>query len=221
LHGALSFDEFRDQVMILWAGKQRRPWRDEDATRLQIEMQMRGMVTVSSKSVLDAVELVARGHVTNVITEWLLGLQWDGEKRLSAWLHHTFGVPMDRYHVRIGRNMLIAMVARAMSPGCKVDEAIVLEGEQGTRKTQAFEIIGGDYFKELTARPDSKDFEQQLRGVWLGEFSELAAIKRPEDIERVKQFLTNRNDHYRPSYGRVEVDLPRRIVFCGSTNTDQ
>jgi hypothetical protein len=223
LHGALSLDEFRDQVMILWAGhgEQRRPWRDDDATRLQVEMQRRGMVTVSSKSVLDAVELVARCHLTNVITEWLLGLQWDGEKRLSTWLHRTFGVPMDRYHIRVGRNMLIAMVARAMSPGCKVDEAIVLEGEQGTRKTQAFEIIGGEYFKELIARPDSKDFEQQLRGVWLGEFSELAAIKRPEDIERVKQFLTNRNDHYRPSYGRVEVDLPRRIVFCGSTNTDQ
>ena len=110
------------------------------------------------------------------------------------------------------------MVARALRPGCQVDEALVFEGEQGTLKSSALRIIGGDYFKELTARPDSKDFEQQLRGVWLGEFSELAAIKRADDIERLKQFITNRADHYRPSYGRAEIDLPRRIVFCGTTN---
>ncbi len=222
LHGALSFDEFRDQVMILWAGagEKRRPWRDEDATRLQVEMQRRGMVTVGRQSVIDAVDMIARDHRTNVITEWLLGLKWDRKRRLSTWLQRTFGVPSDRYHIRVGRNMLISMVARAMEPGCKVDESIVFEGEQGTRKTQALEIIGGEFFKELAARAGTKDFIQQLRGVWLGEFSELAAFKRPEDIEDIKQFLTCRVDHYRPSYGRTEVDLPRRIVFCGSTNAD-
>jgi predicted P-loop ATPase len=222
LHGSLYFDEFKSRVMIRWPEvATARPWLDEDATRLQAWLQTFGMTTLSKQSVVDAVELVARQNATNVIVDWLNGLQWDGVRRLSVWLSKTYGTPADRYHMRVGRNMMIAMVARAMQPGCKVDEAMVLEGEQGTRKTQSFEIIGGEYFRELTARSDTKDFEQQLRGVWLGEFSELATIKRPEDIERVKQFMTCRVDHYRPTYGRVEVDMPRRVVFCGSTNREQ
>jgi predicted P-loop ATPase len=221
-HNVLTYDEFRDQVLIHWPNETRRPWRDEDATRIQTWLQNRGgMVSTAKQSVIDVCDFIARDHRTNIITEWLLGLRWDGSRRLSTWLRYAFGVPADRYHIRVGRNMLIAMVARAMHPGCKVDESMVLEGAQGTRKTQALEIIGGEHFKELIARPGTKDFAQQLRGVWLGEFSELAAFKRPEDIEEIKQFLTCRVDHYRPSYGRVERDYPRRIVFCGSTNTDK
>ena len=223
LRGALRFDEFTQTVLIEWPEPPRkmRPWIDNDAVRMQMWLQTYGMTSMSVKSVADAAEAIAREHPCNIIVEWLLGLQWDGTRRLSTWLARAFGTPSDRYHMRVGRNLLIAMVARAMAPGCKVDEAMVLEGEQGIKKTQALEIIGDCYFRELTARVDSKDFEQQLRGVWLGEFSELATIKRPEDIERVKQFLTCRCDHYRPSYGRIEQDFPRRIVFCGSTNAGQ
>jgi predicted P-loop ATPase len=104
-----------------------------------------------------------------------------------------------------------------MRPACQVDEAVVLEGPQGSLKSSALRVIGGEYFKELTANPNSKDFEQQLLGVWLGEFAELDALRRTE-ITKVKQFLTNREDHIRLPYGRAFVDLPRRIVFCGSTN---
>src|ERR1019366_3617763 len=101
-----------------------------------------------------------------------------------------------------------------------VDESLLLEGTQGTRKSSALRIIGGDHFAELTASPNSKDFEQQLQGVWLGEFAELNALRRTEDIARVKQFVTNRVDHFRMPYGRVVSDFPRRTVVCGSTNEE-
>jgi predicted P-loop ATPase len=219
LHGRLTYDEFLGRVMIRWPdAPYARPWEDRDTTRLQIWLQDLGMVSMSAASVDAAAELVASTNTTNSVADWLNGLQWDGTRRVSLLLPRAFGTPTDRYNMRAGRNMFIALVARALQPGCQVDEALVFEGDQGTLKSSALRIIGGEFFKELTARPDSKDFEQQLRGVWLGEFSELAAIKRADDIERLKQFISNRVDHYRPSYGRAEIDLPRRVVFCGTTN---
>jgi predicted P-loop ATPase len=116
--------------------------------------------------------------------------------------------------------MLIAMVARALDPGCKVDEALVFEGAQGALKSSALGVIGGEYFKELTADPNSKDFEHQLRGCWLGEFPELHAMRRTDDIARIKQFITCRKDTYRPPYGRDPRDYPRRAVLCGTTNEE-
>jgi predicted P-loop ATPase len=56
--------------------------------------------------------------------------------------------------------------------------------------------------------------------VWLGEFAELDALRRTE-VTRIKQFITNRTDHFRLPYGRAYVDLARRIVFCGSTNNTE
>jgi hypothetical protein len=218
LRGRLNYDEFLDRILIHWPGEQRRPWVDSDAVRLQIAMQSRGMTTMSKQAATDAAELVAHTTPANCVQEYLLGLKWDGAKRLTTWLHHAFGTPTDKYHLRAGRNFLVAMCARAMQPGCQVDEVLVLEGEQGMKKTAALRAIGAEYFKELTARPDSHDFEQQLKGVWLGEFSELATIKRPEDIERIKQFITNNVDHYRRSYGRTVEDFPRRVVFAATTN---
>src|SRR5262249_44695936 len=59
-----------------------------------------------------------------------------------------------------------------------------------------------------------------LRGKWVIEMSELAAMRRAE-IEKVKAFLTARADHFRPPYGRRAEDVPRQNVFAGSTNDEQ
>ena len=114
--------------------------------------------------------------------------------------------------------MLLSMVARAFRPACKVDEALVFEGSQGLHKGMALRIIGGEFFAELLAKPHEKDFEFQLNGIWLGEFPELNAWRRPEDIDKIKQFVTADKDTFRPPYGRTSQSFPRRIVLCGSTN---
>jgi hypothetical protein len=216
----LTFDEFLDRVLVRWPSESLRPLEDADVTRVQIELQALGMTSMSVTAARDAVYLAARRNPSNVVTTWLDQLKWDGVRRLSLLIQRGFGATANRYHVRAGRNMLIAMVARAYRPGCQVDEALVFEGPQGAFKSSALRIIGGEYFKELTADPNSKDFEHQLRGVWLGEFPELHAMRRTDDIARIKQFITNREDHYRPPYAREMRDYPRRIVLCGSTNED-
>jgi hypothetical protein len=215
------YDEFLCKVLVQWHEDTKpRPLNDEDIIRVQWELQRMGLVQMSADSAFGAIKFVAKRNTVNCVANYLNGVAWDGTRRLSELMSRGFGTAADRYHVRAGRNMLIAMVARALRPGCQVDTAVVLEGPQGSFKSSALRIIGGDYFAELTASPNSKDFEQQLQGVWLGEFAELNALRRAEDIARIKQFVTNRTDHFRLPYGRVVVDWPRRTVLCGSTNED-
>lgn len=218
----LCYDEFLGKTLVQWRDDNKpRPMTDEDVTRTQIELQRMGMKSISSTATCDAMKLVSRENTRNCVADWLNGLEWDKTKRLSLLMQSGFGTPAERYYVRAGRNMLIAMVARALYPGCQVDEAIVLEGPQGSLKSSALRIIGAEFFAELTAHPNTKDFEQQLAGVWLGEFAELNALRRTEDISRLKQFITNRIDHLRLPYARAPVDLPRRVVLCGSTNESE
>lgn len=197
-----------------------RKWSDVDDISVQIFLQEQAIPKLGKDAVRDAVAMIANEDVRDTVADWLRSLEWDGKRRLSQLMELGFGTPKHRYYIRAGRNWIISMVARAIRPGCQVDTCTVLEGAQGALKSSALRIIGGELYNELTADPMSKDFEQQLRGVWLGEFAELATVRRPDDIQRLKQFLTNRNDHYRPSYGRYFIDDPRKVVFVGTTNDD-
>jgi predicted P-loop ATPase len=218
---AIVLDEFLSKILVKWpTDPKSRPLEDEDITRVQIELQRMGMTKMSADATYAAIKLIAKRNTVNCLADWLNDLVWDGKRRLSIFMQRGFGTAPGKYYIRAGRNMLIAMVARALTPGCQVDQAVVLEGPQGSFKSSALRIIGGEHFAELTANPNSKDFEQQMLGVWLGEFAELSAMRRVEDISRIKQFVTCRVDHYRPSYGRGAQDFPRRTVLCGSTNEE-
>lgn len=78
-------------------------------------------------------------------------------------------------------------------------------------------LAGSDWFHDGLGDLSNKDAAVALRGKWIIELPELAAMRRT-DVESTKAFLSRTTERFRPPYGRVEVVEPRRCLFAGTTN---
>jgi predicted P-loop ATPase len=197
-------------------------WGDPDNHRLAAWLQARG-IDVRPTQVAGNVGTVADEARHDPVKDYLLALKWDGAERLSSWLVTHLGAhdAPSEYLKGVARAWAIAMVARALKPGCKADHILILEGPQGRLKSSALKALMPDeaWFSDEIATLGTKDSAQDLRGKWLIELSELSAMQRAE-VERTKAALSRCTDHYRPSFGHYSQDFPRRNGFAGSTNHD-
>lgn len=163
----------------------------------------------------------ARRNSYDPLADYLNGVVWDGVPRLSRWLVDYIGAADTEYSAIVGRKFLIGAVARALSPGCKMDTMLVLEGPQGAGKSTVLRYLFSDtYFIDHLPDFHSKDSFQQLQGAWCVEVAELSALGKA-DVRDVKQFLSRLVDKFRPPFGKLPVQIPRRSVFAGTVNPEK
>ena len=70
--------------------------------------------------ILPAVIRHAKDNAFHPVRDYLRSLKWDGTPRLDHWLQQCLGAPNVEFNRLVGRKTLIAAVARAFKPGCKL-----------------------------------------------------------------------------------------------------
>jgi putative DNA primase/helicase len=194
-----------------------RPWTDEDEFALTEWIQKEIGISAPRTVVFDAVYRVAVENKYHPVLDYLESLSWDRKPRIDTWLSYYCGVEDSLLNRAIGGRFLIGMVARIFRPGCKMDDMLILEGEQGILKSTALRRLAEPWFTDEISEFGSKDAALQMRGVWLIEISELDSMGKVEST-RIKSFLSRTKDRFRPPYGRQIVEQERQCVFAGTTN---
>ena len=219
VRGTLRYDLLRGQVLVV-GGPLAVYSPAVLATGTRAWLESAHQIAISEHDVRTVLLMVARESPWDPVREYLESLKWDGKPRLDTWLRDYMGADDISYHTLVGARWMISAVARARRPGCQVDTVLVLEGEQGIGKSSAFRILGGDWHRETSVVAGNKDSRMEAVRTWLVELAELASIRKVE-AESIKSFITACVDSFRPPYGAVVEDYPRRCVFVGTTNDDE
>lgn len=191
---------------------------DEDITQIEDWMTGKMKYPASDGTIRKAVTVLAFKHARNPLKEWLDSLVWDQKKRLDTYLIDTAGAVNNTYTKIIGRKFLIGAVARAFQPGCQMDSTVILQGEQGLRKSSWIAILGGEWKATGRIDPSDKDTYCNMAGRWIMELPEINQTLSKRDVNAIKAFLTEREDIYRTPFGRVSQAIPRTTVFIGTIN---
>jgi|LULG01.1.fsa_nt_gb putative DNA primase/helicase len=208
----LKFNELTGNIE--WKG---RDLRDTDYVDIRIIIEQAGF-DPKAQDVPIAVLRTAEYSAYNPVQDYLNGLQWDGVKRCSVWLHSVFDADNNLINSAFGKMFLIGAVARALDPGAKMDTMLILEGEQGIRKSSAVAaLFGADYVMNGLPGFKGQEAALALQGKWAVDLGELAGFGKT-DIRTIKNYLTLTIDNYRPLWAKHYINRPRRVVFVGSTN---
>lgn len=201
------------------------PWNQDEARRRWTDTDDAGALWYmetyygipSKDKLIAALAIVGGQHKINEVRDYLLELNWDGERRVDTLFVDYLGADDNIYTRSVARKSLVAAVARAVTGGVKYDYMPILAGPQGIGKSTLLGTIGKQWFSDSLTTFEGKDAAEMLQGTWINEIGELNAMSKYETAA-VKQFLSKRSDIYRAAYGRRTEEHPRRCVFFGTSN---
>jgi predicted P-loop ATPase len=211
----LRFNEMTQQVEM-----------DGDAANIDVEKayiraakELR--LDIDKQKASDIVAVCAQENKYSPVREYLNSVAGGEQINLESLAERYFGTD-NPFHAILLKRTLIAAVARAFKPGCKVDTMCILQGDQGALKSTFWQTLAGEaWFTDNLSEASEKDEKLKLRRYWILEFSEFETVYKRKDVEQLKAFLSSRIDSLRRPYGRSLEDFPRTSIFVGSTNRQE
>jgi putative DNA primase/helicase len=225
------FDTFRDNICF-----NRKPYwhkdfiegsaiTDKDMAHIRVYLDkvygIRG-----EKMIDDGVVVNADKIQKNKVLDFFESLVWDGKERLEFFFNDFFRVPLNPFTRAAFKHWLVGAVARIYRAGSPMDMLLIIKGKQGIGKSLFLKKLATLDFKDQSTHlysdtkidfDRSKDSYEQLEGIWIYEWKELAGMNMSEQ-ESIKAFVDKTEDKFRRSYGRRNVEIKRRVVFGGTTN---
>lgn len=217
----------RNEMDLTTVTRRPLPWRAVEAgkddaltnaDRAQISAHLQrsyNMPRPAQEQLNGVIDMVAQDNAFHPVVEYLEGLEWDGISRVETYLPGA----QDDYTRRVARLVAVQAVARALDPGVKVDNCLILTGRQGLGKSWFVETMARGWTCTLGPIEGSglRDTVMAMTRSWVTVADEGFAMKKA-DAEALKQFVTLNHDVIRLPYAREHVKLPRRQVIWGTTN---
>lgn len=197
-------------------------WTNHDAISLKSYIGESRPLVPGGKELMSEVAFVAsQDNRYHPVKDMIRAEQWDGIERVDRWLATYCHTHDNEYTREIGKNWLIGMVARVFEPGCKHDEMVILEGDEGIRKSTVAEALAGEYGRSVKVDPSTQNgyvrTVSSMLGAWLIEIAEMEAFRRAE-MDAFKAFMSERKDTVRLAYELSDRTIPRNSVFYGTIN---
>lgn len=189
---------------------------DADLLRLADGLEVEHRVSFSTASLRSVVAAVAEEEPIDPLTEWLESQPWDGKRRLEEALSTVFGCEDTPYMRGASKALFLGLATRILRPGAQHDFVHVFESQQhGVGKTSFLRALGGPYYAEVGGFND--EIVYSMRAAAVIEIGELSQMSERE-VARAKSLITRDVDVYRGKYERSAGRVPRRCIFCATTN---
>jgi predicted P-loop ATPase len=184
-------------------------------------------ISFTTKTAYEAFAFVANNNEFDPLRDIITAKPWNARREktkgmIDTWLIDIFGVEDTVLNRTIARKFLIGAVGRALystvERPIKMDNCLILYGEQGRRKSSGIEALAIDrrWFSDVPFDMTGKEFIQKITGKFLYELKELA--RRTKDKAAEKAFLDTQVDRLRLPYEKCVTARARRTSFIGTTN---
>jgi predicted P-loop ATPase len=221
LDANLTLNMFSHKPLVTYNGSTV-PLNDAISERLWLEVDSRFKFRPTQGFFETILRDTARQNAYHPVLNYLKGLEWDHEPRIDTWLIRLAGAADTDYVKAVSSLVLIAAVRRVRDPGCKFDELLVLESEQGQLKSSALRMLCPDedwFSDDLPLNLDAKQIIERTTGKWIIEASELKGLDGKQG-EHLKAMLSRQEDGpVRLSYERLADSQPRQFIIVGTTNS--
>lgn len=204
-----------------------RPLSDITAAKIRMDLRDIGLHK-QIKAAEDAYIAEAEKNAYHPVKDYLNGLKWDGENRISeltGWLESNDPPVVYRdgsscpLHAVYFYRWLIGAVAKALDG--KQNPMLVIDGPQGIGKSTLVKWLCSGlpaYFIEGPINVADKDSDVRLISRWIWEVSELDATTRKADQSALKAFITKEIVSVRKAYGRYDIIKPALASLAGTVN---
>lgn len=187
---------------------------------LQLFFYVKVDVTFEIETITNCIRHIADQNQHNPLLNYLNSRTWDNMSRAETFLIDCFGADDTPFNRLVSRRWLIGCVARAYEPGCKFDNVLIFECDQGFKKTSGVEALAGPFYASTEITLGDRDSKMAASAAWFIEMAELDSIKKAS-TSAMKAFLTTRKDFYRAPWGHGLISVPRTCVLFGTTNDEQ
>lgn len=218
----IAFNDFSRQYVTRYESLPHAQMTDQIINHLWLEVDSTFHFRPSKEFFQSVVTDIAHSNTFHPVKDWFANLEpWDQIPRLDTWLIDCAGAADTEYTRAISSLYMIATVRRIMQPGCKFDEIIVLEGEQGQLKSTGLRTLCPRdewYSDDFPLDADGKIIIERTSGKLMVECADLVGMRHAK-IESQKAMMSRGIDIARLSYERHSVEVPRKFTVIATTNS--